>query len=260
MSYAEDNCAYWSVRAPSYGDAHRREWSSVQRDVWLRALDARILARRPALERSAVRVLDVGTGPGFFAMILAQAGYDVTAVDYTPAMLEEARRNAGPLAERIRFIRMDAEHLAFADETFDVVVSRNLTWNLPHPDLAYAEWNRVLKAGGILLNFDANWYRYLRDEAAAAGHAQDRANVARTGVFDDTAGTDVAAMERLADRAPLTACLRPQWDLEALSELGMTAAADTEVWRELWTEEEFANNASTPMFMLHAEKSCSFAA
>ena len=50
---------------------------------------------------------------------------------------------------------MDAQKLDFEDNTFDVVISRNLTWNLEHPDVAYREWVRVLKVGGRLLNFDA---------------------------------------------------------------------------------------------------------
>ena len=48
-----------------------------------------------------VHVLDVGTGPGFFAVILAENHYQVTAVDYTEAMLAQARKNAGELAEQI---------------------------------------------------------------------------------------------------------------------------------------------------------------
>ena len=39
-----------------------------------------------------LHVLDIGTGPGFFAIILCELGYDVTAIDFTPAMLEEARK------------------------------------------------------------------------------------------------------------------------------------------------------------------------
>lgn len=45
----------------------------------------------------------------------------------------------------ITYCQMDASHLAFADETFDAVVSRNLTWNLEDPEQAYKEWMRVLK-------------------------------------------------------------------------------------------------------------------
>ena len=52
---------------------------------------------------------------------------------------------------------MDAEHLSFQDESFDVVISRNLTWTLPEAAQAYKEWTRVLKPGGLLLNFDANY-------------------------------------------------------------------------------------------------------
>ena len=51
--------------------------------------------------------------------------------------------------------------LRFADNTFDMIVSRNVTWNLEHPDRAYYEWMRVLKPGGVLLNFDASWYHII---------------------------------------------------------------------------------------------------
>ena len=86
-----------------------------------------------------IRVLDVGTGPGFFAILLAELGYQVTAVDYTASMLDEARRNAGALASRICFRQMNAEELSFEAASFDVVVTRNVTWNLHEPEKAYAQ-------------------------------------------------------------------------------------------------------------------------
>ena len=86
-----------------------------------------------------MKILDIGTGPGFFAIILAQAGYQVTAVDYTEEMLKEARHNAGELAEKIQWLQMDAQNLDFPDQTFDAVVSRNLTWNLENPTRAYQD-------------------------------------------------------------------------------------------------------------------------
>ena len=114
-----------------------------------------------------MKILDVGTGPGFFPVILARAGYAVTAVDYTPGMLKKAGENlkkyAGDRAGEVTLLRMDAQDLSFADETFDVVLLRNLTWNLENPEQAYRKWYCVLKPGGILLNFDANWYGYLYD-------------------------------------------------------------------------------------------------
>lgn len=181
-------------------------------------------------------------------------GYSVTAVDYTAAMLEQAAQNAGVLAAKINFCRMNAEELTFAGGSFDVVVSRNVTWNLHAPEQAYAHWARVLKPGGLLLNFDANWYRYLYNAEAEQKHLADRKNVRDSGAFDDTAGTDVDAMESIARRAPLSLKMRPRWDLEILSRLGMEAAADTEIWREVWTQDELINNASTPMFLVSAVK------
>ena len=78
-------------------------------------------------------------------MILAEAGYHVDAVDYTEGMLEKAKENAGDLCRNIRFWRMDAQKLEFADESFDLVLSRNLTWVLEEPETAYAEWYRICR-------------------------------------------------------------------------------------------------------------------
>ena len=57
----------------------------------------------------------MGTGPGFFAIILAEAGIQVTAVEYTEEMLKEAKANAGELSEKIHFQQMDAQNLEFPD-------------------------------------------------------------------------------------------------------------------------------------------------
>ncbi|MFR5422004.1 MAG: class I SAM-dependent methyltransferase [Oscillospiraceae bacterium] len=71
-------------------------------------------------------MLEVGTGPGFSLILLRELGCAVTAIDLTRAMLAEVE-NAGPLADEICFMEMNAEALSFADERFDAVISRNLT-------------------------------------------------------------------------------------------------------------------------------------
>lgn len=253
-TYAQQNMAYWANRAPGYSDVNQEELATSQHQVWSRLLTRRIMAHYPGRRPQDLKVLDIGTGPGFFSILLAEQGFDVTGVDYTPPMLEEARKNAGPLAQRIRFLEMDAQRLLFPDETFHVVLSRNLTWNLPQPETAYAQWVRVLKPGGLLLNFDANWYRYLYDPAARVLHQRDREQVALTNAADDTAGTDVDAMEAIARQAPLSALNRPEWDLQVLGRLGMDAYADCQIWRQVWTRTEWINNASTPMFLISGQK------
>ncbi len=150
---------------------------------------------------------------------------------------------------------MNTEALCFADASFDAVVSRNLTWNLPHPEQAYSEWVRVLRPGGLLLNFDANWYAYLLDETARAAYEQDRANSAERGVGDQNIGENFDVMEDIARRVPLSGIRRPEWDLKQLSGLGLHAEADEEIWQSVWSEEEKLNFSSTPLFLIRAEKS-----
>lgn len=111
------------------------------------------LAELPDKPLTEIHLLDVGTGPGFFAIILAEAGIQVTAVDYTEEMLKEAKANAGELSEKIHFQQMVAQNLEFPDGIFDVVITRNVTWNLEHPVRAYQEWYRVLKKGRSAAEF-----------------------------------------------------------------------------------------------------------
>lgn len=159
---------YWSTRTEGYSEVNEKELAGIQKQAWLSVLEEHF----PKKKKDELKILDIGTGPGFFPVILTQAGYQVTAVDYTQGMLEKARENikmngkkcGKNLDEKVSFFRMDAQNLAFMDNSFDVVISRNLTWNLEKPDQAYREWCRVLKSGGVLLNFDANWYGYLYDE------------------------------------------------------------------------------------------------
>ena len=249
-----ENKSYWTGRAASYSEVNQLELATQQRQKWSDCLHAEITRQFLDSASKSLRVLEVGTGPGFFAILLRELGYDVTAIDLTPAMLEEAKKNAGELAGKIRWMEMNAEALDFADASFDVVVSRNLTWNLPHPDKAYAEWTRVLKSGGLLLNFDANWYAYLFDDEAQAAYDRDRANSAEQGVWDQNVGENFDVMEDIARRVPLSDIRRPAWDLNLLRNLGLLAEADEEVWQRVWSEEEKISFSSTPLFLIRARK------
>ena len=118
-TYEEENIHYWTHRASGYSGVNQEELASDQKTVWGECIAGRIASRFPGRAPESIRVLDVGTGPGFFAIILAERGYRVTAVDYTASMLAEARRNAGVLAGKIDFRQMNAEELLFADGSFD---------------------------------------------------------------------------------------------------------------------------------------------
>lgn len=247
-----ENKAYWTQRSETYSIENREELEDAHRSIWRSVITEQIAAHFPGRAPEELRLLEVGTGPGFFAIILTEAGYSVTAIDLTPAMLQQAKCNAGVLAEKIDFREMNAEELTFPEESFDVIVSRNLTWNLPHTEKAYAQWNRVLKKGGLLLNFDANWYNYLFDAAAREGYDQDRQNTAAKGLDDLNVGENYDIMEGIARRIPISAVLRPEWDRAVLSGLGMEVTVDPSIWQRVWSEQEKLSFASTPMFMIKA--------
>jgi ubiquinone/menaquinone biosynthesis C-methylase UbiE len=143
---------YWDYRSTTYTNgnididpADREEWKK-----WLRSCTG---------EASGKKVLDVGTGPGFLALLFAEMGHEVHAVDLSDKMVEKARDNAARQGLRIDVRQGDAEALPFDDGTFDVVASKYLLWTLPHPEKALAEWKRVLKDGGIILAIDGEWNR-----------------------------------------------------------------------------------------------------
>lgn len=248
--------SYWGTRAEGYSEVNEKELAGSQREAWLHVLEEQF----PEEKKEEMKILDIGTGPGFFPMILSEAGYTVTAVDYTEEMLEKAKENLGKYTkyglERVTLQRMDAQNLEFADETFDVVISRNLTWNLEKPEQAYQEWMRVLKPGGVLLNFDANWYGYLYDEEKKEAYEADRKKVEEQQLDDHYLCTDIDRMENIARQVPLSAMERPAWDTKVLESLGVCSIqTDSEIWKRVWSEEERLNYASTPMFLVRAEKS-----
>lgn len=244
---------YWTNRAEGYSDWNKEELAGMQRQIWRDI----VCSHMPDKKKEDIKILDVGTGPGFFPIILAEAGYRVHAVDYTPEMLERAKENAGDLNSSITFARMDAKALDFEDDTFDVVLSRNLTWNLEYPGIAYREWQRVLKKGGSMLNFDANWYRFLYDDTKKKEHDADRMNVKKNDVVDreNAKGVDSDWMESIAMRIPCSSLDRPQWDCEVLRLLGFDEISINYNLSDIvWDESEKVNYSSTPMFMIKACK------
>ena len=255
-SIEEENQAYWTDRAKSYSEGIREELSGSKSGEWLAVIEEEIssVASDRGVSREELRILEIGCGPGFLSILLASHGYHVTAIDYTENMLSEARRNAAGLAAPPKFIYMNAEELGFSDSSFDMVVSRNVTWNLPHPKQAYCEWKRVLACGGRIVVFDANYYRFLFDEKARAGYEADRFRMDRRDGDDIYINTDTEAMEAIARQVPFSKLLRPDWDVTYLESLGMSVTADTEIYKRVWTENELLNQMSMPMFKISAKK------
>jgi phosphatidylethanolamine/phosphatidyl-N-methylethanolamine N-methyltransferase len=119
--------------------------------VFRRARSAAIAAA----ERIGGRILEVGVGTG-----ISLPHYSPTStlfgVDISEPMLRKAHKRVAELGLRNveGLAVMDAEHLEFPDNSFDVVVAQYVVTTVPNPEATLDEFARVLKPGGeiVLLN------------------------------------------------------------------------------------------------------------
>lgn len=125
--------AGWERAAEFYGDA----FGGLTVQTAAALLDA-------AGVSAGARVLDVATGPGSIAGAAAARGATVVGLDFSAAMIAEARRRLPALT----FREGDAGALPFDADSFDAVVMNFGLLHLARPDAALAEARRVLRAGG----------------------------------------------------------------------------------------------------------------
>ncbi|MCI2105441.1 MAG: methyltransferase domain-containing protein [Intestinimonas sp.] len=241
--YLNRIASYWDTRAEGYSLTIQEQLAGSECDLF------RALLRRHAPAGHRLSCLDVGCGPGFFSILLAQDGHKVTAVDYSEGMLEQARKNFGELGVCVTAQRGDAQSLPFPDGAFDYIVSRNLVWNLEHPERAYREWLRLLKPGGRLFVADGNHYLYYYDAEyrAARGSDADRPH-------PGTHGVDPAPINEIARDLPLSHQRRPEWDTRTLLELGAESLQLQVLRRTAYQDTEEKSGSVVAEFAICAEK------
>jgi phosphatidylethanolamine/phosphatidyl-N-methylethanolamine N-methyltransferase len=119
-------------------------------------------AVRIANDRPGQRILEVGVGTGL-SLPYFRADSHVTGIDVSAEMLAKARSRVEreKLAQVDGLHLMDAEHLEFADNSFDAVLALYVAPVVPNPALFAAEMRRVCIPGGtiVLVNhfMSENW-------------------------------------------------------------------------------------------------------
>lgn len=221
--------AYWNDRAETFALQRETEFCGAHHALWADELLSQIGSAQ------GLRILDVGCGCGFLSMILAELGQTVTGIDLSPQMILRGQVLARKYHIPVRFLQMDAERPLFPEAYFDVVVSRNLTWTLPHPTAAYVQWLQLLKPGGFLLNYDAEHAKFHR-----------RVGLAHEPAHQMLSQTQRDACMALYDALPASELAQPAWDAALLERLGCTVRVDDTAGMRL--------SSGYPIFRIRAQK------
>ena len=134
--------------------------------VFFRKLRRELWSRVP----TDARILEVGVGTGVNLAHYPEAA-SVTAIDISERMLERAKAHAELLGVDVEIKLMDAQHLTYDDDSFDVVVATFVFCSVPDPVAGLREARRVLKPGGQLLLLE-----HVRSGNALAGKLMDWLN------------------------------------------------------------------------------------
>jgi ubiquinone/menaquinone biosynthesis C-methylase UbiE len=239
---------YWSQGSLNYDHIIQCELESFRPKQWQKL----ILGQAP--KKDSLDVLDVGCGPGFFSIILSQAGHRATGIDCSTGMLEKAQQNAEFSGVSPTFLQLDSTELPFPDSSFDLVVSRNVTWTLSDPLEVYREWQRVLNPGGVLLIFDANWHLHHYDEVLMEEvKRREELCIQKYGSTFDGGKRPTVSID--IDLLPLSSIKRPYWDVEQLAKLGFSEVYSVlDITESLWDDKEKLLYGATPMFMVKASR------
>jgi SAM-dependent methyltransferase len=146
----------WASLADQFAD---EAYASVKGQVRTYVLHRHLLEHLPP---PPARVLDVGGGAGHQSFPLAQAGYQVTLLDSSPAMLDKARQRLDRLPPEARrmvaFVQADGERAEAAvdGERFDAVLCHGVLGYLDQPEPMVGQLCRCAAPGGIVSIMTAN--------------------------------------------------------------------------------------------------------
>ena len=154
MSGASDP-ALWDAEAPGFDSAPDHGLLDPEvRAAW-RDLLLGVLPSSPA------DVVDLGCGTGTLAVLLAEHGFAVDAIDFSPAMVRLASAKvaaaSAPVRRLVTVRTGDAADPGLAPASVDVVLCRHVLWALPDPALAVRRWVGALRPGGRLVLVEGDW-------------------------------------------------------------------------------------------------------
>jgi ubiquinone/menaquinone biosynthesis C-methylase UbiE len=137
--------------------------------VWVAELAGMRGERKTLLAQASGRVLEIGAGTGLNLAHYPDDLRELVLLEPEPAMRERLARRLRRGGRQPVLVDAAAEHLPFADASFDTVVCTLVLCTVQAPDTALAEIKRVLRPGGRLL-----FIEHVRAESPTLARAQDR--------------------------------------------------------------------------------------
>ena len=242
----------WSVRSDNYNRYVEEEFATERPAKWLERIE------KYAPEGHPLKILDAGCGPGFFSVLLSKAGHKVTGIDGSEGMLEHARENARHFGVTPELMQGDFGALPFADNTFDLVISRNVTHIIRDHLRVDGEWLRVLRPEGVLLICDANWHLpYQPGSVREEAIRRERLGLEQyhRGYTHDGSYEYIDSALNPENYAVFGMAQRPDFDAGVLAQLPCKDITfERDVTEELWSEREKLFYGATPLYMLRAVK------
>lgn len=104
-----------------------------------------------AKSRGKTMLVAAGTGLDF---VFFPPGLDITAIDFSPRMVEKAKEKAVRYDGSLNVVQADVQNLYFEENSFDTVVTSCTFCSVPEPVKGLKELHRVLKPDGQLLMFE----------------------------------------------------------------------------------------------------------
>jgi len=140
-----------------------KEWQSFPWGKLFYSTSQRNLQRH--LPDRLLRILDVGGGNGMDSIYFARQGHSVVLLDYSSAMLAEARKAAEEqgVVDQITFLQADAEklHELLSGQQFDLVLCNLMIEFVLDPQALLRELCHRLTPGGLLSLIDSNRYSWV---------------------------------------------------------------------------------------------------
>ena len=160
--------AFWTWRGNTIASGGLSIRDEAELETWMNVL-------APWLPPAPADVVDLGTGQGFLALVLAALGHRVRGYDLAEGQLERAREFAARVANPPNFEVGDAIEPPLAANSADVIANRNILWTLLEPERAFGNWYASLRPNGRLVAFHG-----VNNNESAPENTREQGNAAYT--------------------------------------------------------------------------------